>query len=200
MSFLNNLNMVEKPMIEKPINGRAKIDSEGAAFQICIPTQKNWFVILFLCAWLIGWYIGESSVLTDFLAGRADQGQIFTLVWLVFWTFAGVYALISLVWSLIGQEIFRIDNQYIQVGKGFGNMMVFSNRYDIRSIHDLMVNREDEPISLWNRWNSPNLGKLSGGTIQFNSGSKTVKFGIGISIREATYLIGEIKKREYRLQ
>ncbi len=54
-------------MIEKPYEGRAKVNFDGLSLLIKIPSKKNWFIILFLAAWIGGWFMGETSAISELL-------------------------------------------------------------------------------------------------------------------------------------
>jgi hypothetical protein len=51
--------------MEKPYNGRAIFQDNVTELQIVIPAKRNWFVIIFLGAWLCGWFMGESFALAS---------------------------------------------------------------------------------------------------------------------------------------
>jgi len=53
--------------MEKPYNGRAIINEGSYGLGITIPTKKNWFLIIFLGAWLCGWVSGEISAIKSFI-------------------------------------------------------------------------------------------------------------------------------------
>ena len=47
---------------------RYKVEQTAKETIISIPSRKNWFIILFVGFWLIGWAIGEISVMFPILA------------------------------------------------------------------------------------------------------------------------------------
>lgn len=50
--------------------------------------------ILFLSAWMCGWFIGETAALRQVLRG---QGGGFLIIWLCGWTFGGVFCAATIV-------------------------------------------------------------------------------------------------------
>jgi hypothetical protein len=68
----------------------------------------NWFVMLFLAAWLCGWGFGEVSVIRALLgldrSSASSANDFFMLVWLVGWTIGGGFAASTLLWMLFGVE------------------------------------------------------------------------------------------------
>ncbi|MBK7712540.1 MAG: hypothetical protein IPJ37_17440 [Bacteroidales bacterium] len=109
-------------MIEKPYDGRAKIDFDGLRLKILIPTKKNWFIIIFLMAWTGGWYMGESSAIKELLSSKNIAADSFTIFWLIGWTVGGLFAITILVWSLFGWELIYIDSGIFKVEKGILNL------------------------------------------------------------------------------
>src|SRR3989442_14130381 len=86
----------------EPPAGRAKIQSDGLALRVSIPPHRSLFAVLFLGAWMVGWYFGETSALREFMKpGRSPQGT-FLVAWLVGWTIGGIFAATTLLWSLAG--------------------------------------------------------------------------------------------------
>ena len=55
-------------MIEKPTNGRARINQDFNSLNISIPSKKNWFIIIFMTAWMGGWVMGETSAIGAILS------------------------------------------------------------------------------------------------------------------------------------
>ena len=49
--------------MERPYKGRATIQDNITDLQIIIPAKRNWFIILFIGAWLGGWLFGEIMAL-----------------------------------------------------------------------------------------------------------------------------------------
>ena len=66
--------------MEKPYKGRAIVEDKITGLRIIIPSRKNWFVILFVGAWLGGWLMGEISALGILITalGRSPAGFLFS--------------------------------------------------------------------------------------------------------------------------
>lgn len=73
-----------------------------------IPARKNWFVLLFMCAWLGGWVLGEVSAITRISNPTGDEPKGFLTVWLIGWTLDGGRVLACVVWQLFGREVITI--------------------------------------------------------------------------------------------
>jgi hypothetical protein len=142
-------------MVEQPFAGRAKIDYDGLRLRIAIPSKTNWFVVIFLMAWLGGWFMGESTVLGQLMSGQDNAGDMFLIVWLTMWTIGGVFVFLALLWSLFGQETLEIDNNVFQVGKGLLDFKLFVKRYETRLIHNLELNPVPEVTNFFGQKKIP---------------------------------------------
>ncbi|MBI3760199.1 MAG: hypothetical protein HY269_10680, partial [Deltaproteobacteria bacterium] len=43
--------------------GRATMSESPDGLLITIPARKNWFIILFMAFWLVGWFFGEVTAI-----------------------------------------------------------------------------------------------------------------------------------------
>jgi len=184
----------------KPFSARHTTDDLGDTLRINIPSQKQWFLILFMGFWLIGWAFGEVSALGMFFGGQGFGGPgLFMIAWLGGWTIGGAWAIYILAWQLFGKEVIEITNQAIitkRVVFGLG----FPNEYSFEYIKVLRVsvNVNTNDMFGWSR--AGRLYGLSGGLIAFDYGSKTINFGSGIDEAEAKQILTEITQRfpQYR--
>src|SRR4051794_28828176 len=82
----------------------------GGGFRLTLPKRRSLLPMLFLPIWLVGWAIGEVTVLRQLLAA-SDLGPsaLFTLVWIAVWTFGGGWALATLAWLVAGRERVRVE-------------------------------------------------------------------------------------------
>jgi hypothetical protein len=178
-------------MIETPSKGRAKIFKNGNNLEVQIPTRKNWFIIIFMTVWMGGWFMGEMSVITTLLSGDAPIfANAFLLVWLAAWTMGGLLCITILFWSLVGQEIIKVENGVAEIGKQIFSLKR-SRKYHINEIRHLAVN----PTFDNNIWGMgyQNFYGLKGGSIKFDYGMKTLKFGSGIDEAEGRLMIETLK-------
>jgi hypothetical protein len=116
-------------------------DSSSGQLRITIPVVRSWFSIIFLCAWLGGWYFGETSAIRELTSPNAKAPFGFLAFWLVGWTVGGLFAASSVVWQLFGQEVIAVSSgsllRRIQVG-GLG----FTREYSMLHVHSLRVSAE----------------------------------------------------------
>lgn len=179
--------------ITPPAN-RASIDDMGDGFEVSIPTRKNWLLILFLGAWMCGWFFGESSAISQLMSleGKNAGASGFLLFWLAGWTVGGLAAGTAWLWNVAGVERVRFNSDAVLVRRevlGIG----FTREYDAGHIRNLRLSGEPASISDWrSRFHATGL---LGGAIAFDYGSSTVRFALGLDEGEATQLVSQIRSR-----
>jgi len=184
-------------MIENTSNGNSTINFDGLRMKIQIPSKKNWFIIIFLIVWMGGWFMGETSAISQVSARENIADNSFLLIWLIGWTLGGGYAIVVLLWSLLGLETITIDNHIFQIEKGILDFRIISKKYELSSIKMLKLNEEQTLLNLFHQRKVGDFWGLTGGKLKFDYGMKTIKFGIGIDEAEARFLIDEIVKNGY---
>ncbi|ALH95804.1 hypothetical protein [Acinetobacter equi] len=159
-------------------NGKAKIKQDFNGLKISIPSNKNFFSILFLCTWLGGWYFGEVSAINE-VKKLESFDNFFLIAWLVGWTIGGLYAIKIVLWSLFGQEKFSISNYEMTLQDstlGIGKKI----RFGLNQINKLSLNNNENGIS---------------SSILIEVGFKTYSFGSNLDTAEAQYLLGLIQQK-----
>lgn len=78
-------------MLVTPQQPRFSVE-EGPGLRLTLPCKKPWFAILFFSAWMVAWYFGETSEIPKVIK-QLHSGEVptFDLLWLVMWTFFGVF-------------------------------------------------------------------------------------------------------------
>jgi len=178
----------------KPYAARHSLDDWGDSLKITIPSKKQWFQILFMGFWLIGWAFGEITVGGIILTGKGYGGMgIFLLAWFGGWTIGGGYALYIFLWQLFGREKIQVSNIGISIDRSL--LGSFPKEYSSEHIQAVRIS----PFGTVNEgsgWSKTlsNYG-LNGGLISFDYGAKTIGFGAGIDEAEAKQILVEIQKR-----
>ena len=181
-------------MYVDPQSGRATIDNRGGQICIHIPTSKNIFKILLLCAWLGGWFMGETTVAAQLFSGNLRGGDYFLFFWLCAWTIGGCLAIFMLLWNLAGSERITVGQGILRIEKkilGFGK----SREYSLASIRDFRVGNDEKSNSLFTNKGGMEFWGYVNGPIMFDYGMKTIKFGLGIDEAEAKKIVGILSER-----
>jgi hypothetical protein len=180
---------------------RATISESSEGLVITIPARKNWFIILFLGVWLTGWVFGEGAAVYALLrvhpshhapvTAHAQVGaNLFMLVWLVGWTFGGGFAALIWLWNVAGVERLVLGPSTLATKReilGIGPL----NEYELQSVSDLRISAS--PFDFNNRM-SP-FQMINSGTIAFDYGAKTFRFGMGLDEAEAQQIIERLRSR-----
>ncbi len=181
--------------MEIPYNGRAIVEDNFDSVRITIPVKRNYFITIFLCFWLCGWFMGEFFALSSLLGWGSGPPQMFLLVWVSGWTLGGAFVIKTLLWQFAGKEI-------IEVGKGVliikrkGDWFKKAKTYDLNECSAFRV-KEDPLIGAFGTIGGrrPFGNNASSGTINFDYGLQTVKFGDAVDEAEAKHLLGILKSK-----
>ena len=191
---------------------RYKLEESTIGIAITIPSRKNWFMILFLGFWLVGWAIGEISVIGILSAGIfrlisnglpeiitsgiGAFGGLFLVAWLGAWTVGGAFAIYAWLWQVKGFERISLSFEAFVVEK-ITPIWKRKKDYRLRDVASLRLSNSSS--SMWTMSGSMEFWGISGGRIAFDYGAKTVRFGIGLDEAEAKFLIKDIEKKNPKI-
>jgi hypothetical protein len=171
--------------------GKTSVFDSPEGLVINIPAAKSWFIILFIGFWLCGWAFGEFSVIRQLATGKAPGGAVlFMFGWLGAWTVGGCFAISFWLWSMAGHEIVSLTPTSLTIRRdilGFGR----SREYDLPSVKNLRIDN----TAVNGRYYQGFSLTPGGGTIAFDYGAKTFRFGGGVDQAEASHLIELLKSR-----
>ncbi len=176
-----------------PAKPRAAILDTPQGLEIVIPSKRNWFPMLFLSAWLCGWFFGEVSVWTELLGGgeRSKGGpQLFLIVWLTLWTVGGAMAFLLVLWQIAGAERVVLGPSVLTIKReifGAGP----SQGYEIATIRNLRVAAQS--YNPFDARASLQFWGIGGGVIGFDHGAATIRFGASIQEAEAASIVQRIQ-------
>lgn len=176
--------------MEIPYAGRAIINDTFDGLEIIIPSKKNWFLIVFLGFWLVGWTLGETAALaaiTGFL-GELGPQRSFVLLWLIFWTIAGFFTLSAFLWNLLGKEIITAIQGQLTIAKK-GALFYRTKMYNLNEAQNFRIQQDNYSGKYQRRRKN---GFWFGGIIAFDYGMKTVRFGLGIDEAEAKFILSKL--------
>lgn len=172
--------------------GRATIKGLPQGIEIIIPSKKNYFLIFFLAFWLVGWAFGEVAVLYSLVNLESESPKLFLVFWLGGWTVGGVFALIAWLYNIKGKEIVHINGMEL---KHIRDFVLFkrSKEYEMAHIKELRAGPTNS--SIFNFTNGMEFWGNTGGTIAFDYGQSTHKFGTGLDEAEAKHIVETVKNR-----
>ena len=180
------------PHVE-PAKSRAAIDETGSGLQITIPPKRNWFGIVFLVFWLIGWTVGGGFALFAVSQEKTPTfARLFLAVWLCGWALGEYSATSTLLWNLGGKEIITADGFSLALKRDiFGHGA--TRQFTLHEVKRLRVSSSGE--NLQGSTFALKRNRTTTGVIAFDYGADTIRFGEGIEEAEAHELISALKHR-----
>lgn len=169
------------------IGSRTQIVDASSGPEIRIRAPKNWWPIIFLPVWILGWTAGGIFALREFVAG--SEPRLFLGLWLVGWLGGELLAILTWSWMVFGREVLSVRQGLFTIGREVGRFAI-KRRYPLHEISNLRA-------SGW--FGSPFLKSgslqywgLSGGTIAFDRKGKSVRFGLSLEEPEARAVVNEL--------
>lgn len=173
----------------KPRAGKATVEDLGYELRVTIPSKRSLFVILFLSAWLGGWWLGEIEVI-KMLAKELGSRNLFLILWLCGWTVGGAFAFLSLIWNIDGKEVMTLSPEALQIAYRSLGLGPY-RKYRLYEASNFRLNPDRIPRSEGGFWG------VGTGALSFDYGKKTIQFAQGIVESEAAELLEKLKKRGY---
>ncbi|WP_259065562.1 hypothetical protein HDF24_02130 [Mucilaginibacter sp. X4EP1] len=182
--------------MEIPYPGKAIIDERFDGIEITVPPKKNTFQIAFLSIWLCAWFAGEIFVLPSLLAGgNSGFPMPFAILWIAGWTVGGLFAIRTWLWNVIGKEIITIGQGTLVIQKKWA-LLYKPKTYDLAEAKNFRAEEEIINTNIVGADRS-NPWKLDDkGTIKFDYGMKTIKFGDGLYEAEANAIIEKLRSKK----
>jgi hypothetical protein len=185
----------------KPPTPKHKSEELRDKLIILIPNPKHWFMEFFLGLWLVFWSLGELLALGALIFNRngIDAPPIpFLVIWLIFWTIGGGFMIYQFAWQVSGKEVVEVTPQSITISRvvlSFHSPKEYSADY----IKELRVSSSNmnlnHPMLLWTYsyyypWRHNMIGSMA-----FDYGAQTFRFGMSIDEAEAKQIIAEIQQK-----
>jgi hypothetical protein len=189
-----------------PEKSRTVIEERDGEIAVTIPSKRNWFIFLFLTAWLCGWAMGEITVGGMVLGGAVGivakhqeihgapiPAGLFMIVWLCGWTIGGFFAIAIWLYQLKGKEIISRNDRTLKHVRDF---VVYKKTKEYLNEHIKEIRISSPTGGIFNM--SPDRAfefwGISGGSISFDYGAKTIKMGTGLDEAEAKPVIDRLQK------
>ena len=182
--------------METPYTGRAIINESYNGVEIIVPARRNWFLTVFLSFWLCGWAVGETFAIREVtgVAGHASFDGFLSL-WLCGWTVGGIFAFRTWWWNVAGKEIINISQGVLTVDKK-GAIFKRIKSYDLNQAKNFRAYEEPGIDNDFGRSSSGSLwNPAANGTIKFDYGMETVKFGDKLYQAEGEYILEKLRSK-----
>ncbi len=174
---------------------RFQIEQTIEGIRIAIPSRRNIFVLAFLSLWLCLWFSGETMAISQLTAADATSGpDLFLYFWLIAWTLGGGFALITLLWQLVGKEIVTIGNgalvYRVQIfGIGLDRSYAQTHITGMRTVEYVTSYFSNQSAI-----KPPFFGAVTG-PIAFDYGARTMRILPSMDEAEARILLSKLKQQ-----
>jgi hypothetical protein len=165
----------------------------GGGFRLTLPKRRSLFPMLFLPVWLVGWAIGEITVLRQLLAGPHLGGpSLFMLVWVAGWTLGGGWALATVAWLVAGRERVRVEQGTLTLEQVVGPVGRHRS-YDLRHVTGLRTLPQASHELIAGKMTPFGFGSTGG--LAFDYGTSTIRWGAGLDEAEASVVVERLGAR-----
>jgi hypothetical protein len=158
-------------------------------YEFVIPARKNWFALLFLPVWLTFWTFGGLMAVMEF----AQSHEPFLAVWLVGWLLGWIFAASTIAYMVAGSEVIRCASGDLSVGFrlfGFHRMKHFRGG-EVKGLSARDGLDGFARVFGRNQMTGPfAIGRT--GTVCFNHGARTVYAGERLDRAEAELIIVDL--------
>ena len=181
-----------------PPNARHSITHRNDKLEIIIPPLKNWFQIIYIFFVLVTWFVSELAAIGIFVLDLTPNalGELTflsiakSLLVLIVWTSVGSLGIYILLWQLVGKEKIIISEKGFCIRHEiFGKCR--PKEYLAKYISALRVSPNQPTYSdrsiFWEFWG------FGMGTLAFDYGAKTFRFGIRLDEAEARQIFNQIQ-------
>jgi hypothetical protein len=178
----------------EPQEARFHVEPISDGLRAVIPARRNWFVMLFLMAWLGGWFFGEVSVAGQLLKPGDKTPSAFLAFWLAGWTLGGAFAASAVIWQLAGREVITINSAtFVHRAEAFG--LGWSRSYRTSDVKNFRSTEYAlSPFTNQRAWFPPVTG--SGfGPVAFDYGARTIRMAPSLEEAEAKMLVRELSSK-----
>ena len=178
----------------EPQAARFHVEVTPDGLRAVIPARRNWFVMLFLIAWLGGWVFGEVSASGELLRHGDKTPTAFLAFWLLGWTLGGAFAATAVVWQLAGREVISVSsNTLLHRAEAFG--FGWNRSYKASEVRNFRSTEySSNAFTNQRAWFPPVTG--SGfGPVAFDYGARTIRMAPSLEEAEARMLVRELSSR-----
>ena len=179
--------------VVQPSQRKALVWDTPGGLEIVIPAKRVLFAKLFLLIWLLAWLWGEIMIIGQLASGAGNGGTSTSLlVWLAFWTVGGALAIWALLWMNFGKERVTLSATTLGIRRevlGVGR----SREYELTHVRNLRVSLE--PFHMISSGHTLRPIAIRGGSIAFDHGASTVRFGAALDEAEASQILADLNSR-----
>jgi len=183
--------------MEIPYEGRAIINEYFDGVEITIPVKRNWPLVIILLLWLGRWSFGFFFAVTTVFSGANGGADLFLFFWLCIWIAGGFFAAATCRWNVAGKEIVTVSQAVLTIVKK--GPIAKTKTYDMNEAQNFRAEDDfSDDFGFAGRrrglvlpWNVP-----SEGTIHFDYGMETIRFGDKLHKPEGDYILERLRTKK----
>ena len=171
---------------------RSRIESIAGGLSILMPSRRSKLLAAFIIFWLAFWLMPFVGVMPIESNGKTMSHAIAPPpVFYIPWSIGGLFALTMLAWTTAGNERVTIDTDTLAVRReAFG--IGYTRRYAVSSVRALRVVDDASSTSSFGGFGRGDPFGLRSGSLAFDYGAKTIRFGSGVDAAEARYIVSRV--------
>jgi hypothetical protein len=184
--------------METPYHGRAVISQPFNDVVITIPAKKNWALLVFVAIW----FFGCGAVAFTFPGGffnhaGKDSPDLFMALWTVGVAWACVFIGMICWWSFAGSEVVTFAPGVLTIQKK--GSISKTKTYDLSQARNFRAAEDPTPefgFRLGRQQSMPRPWNVADkGTIRFDYGLATIKFGDRLCQEEGDYILEQLREK-----
>jgi hypothetical protein len=161
-----------------------RVQELGESLIVQLRPRRMWGELVFLTVWLSFWTFGGIAALIAFMSAPW-AGRAFLGVWLCGWVFGECAAVVAIAWQLFGHEIMTVTREQLEVRRAVGRFSR-AKRYEVALVSDIVA----APVPT-----DSDEKPRKDFSLQFSYGDETVSVGEGLDKHEAEQLASLVAAR-----
>jgi hypothetical protein len=171
---------------------RSRIESIAGGIGIVMPSRRSVFLAIVVSVWLLFWLLPFAGIIPIESGGMTmTHAATPPPIFFIPWSIGGLFALTLLAWTTAGRERVTIDADTLAVRReAFG--LGYTRRYAVASVRALRVVDNASSSTSFGGFGRGDPFGLRTGSIAFDYGAKTIRFGSGVDPAEAKYILSRV--------
>jgi len=172
---------------------RSRVESAGGGTEVTMPSRRNYVFAALQIVWLGFWVYALVAIVPPMFhtTGRNSPPMLFFVIWTVGWIAGGCFVFALFLWTIAGRERMTITPDGVSLRReavGVGR----TRHFELRAVKGLrVVDNAGNSVPFAGFGRGDPFGSRSG-SLAFDYGAKTIRFGSGVDAAEAKYILSKI--------
>ena len=172
---------------------RSRVESVGGGIEVTMPSRRNYVFAALQVVWLGFWVYALVAIVPPMFheTVRNPPPMAFMWIWIVGWVAGGCFIFALFLWTIAGLERVTVTPDGVLLRREAAGVGL-TRHFDVKSVRALrVVDNVDNNVSFGGFGRGDPFG-LRSGSLAFDYGAKTIRFGSGVDAAEAKYIISKI--------